>query len=139
MLKKRHLVGIAVSMAIFGMFGLLTFGGTGAVYAGVDINGPFEALATGPTPIPAADITSPFGVPPEDIGLPSDAVIVLPAVPVTVEVVGVTLSLAGFTIAEVSGGGGMLVGFVVGLYYAIDIAREQREDAQTDESPSASE
>lgn len=118
-------------MAIFGMFGLLTVGGTVSVYAGVDINGPIEALATGPTSLPVADLTAPFGLTPEAIGVPAGAIVVLPAVPVTVEVFGVTLSASGLTVAQVSGGGGLIVGFFVGLYYLIDVLRERRAAART--------
>lgn len=131
MLDKKHVVGIGASMALSGTFGLM-IGGVVGVFAAVPFQAPIDGLATGPTPIPVSQLTTPLGFTPAVIGLPSNPSLVLPGIPVTVDIFGVVLSVSGFTLAEVSGGGGMVFGFFLGLYYAIDIAREQRTQTQTD-------
>lgn len=135
MLNKKHLVGIAVSMALFGVSGLMV-GGMTAVYAGLSYNAPIDGIATGPTPVALSELTTPFGFTPTVFGLAPDAALVLPGIPVAVTVFGVALSLSGLTVAEVFGGGGSVLGFLVGLYYAVDIVLEQRqEEADTSVPP----
>lgn len=127
--EKQYLAGIAASVAVFGFFGLIMVGGTVAAYAGISMTSPIEALATGPTVLAVADLTTPFGLTPADVGLAPDTTVVLPAFPVTVTVVGITVSMAGLTVAEVFGTGGMLVGFLVGVYFVLDIMWAQRTEA----------
>jgi hypothetical protein len=43
-----------------------------------------------------------------------------------------SMSLSGQTVADVFGGGGVVLGFVVGLYYAVDIVSEQPQEAAAD-------
>lgn len=127
MLTKKHLVGIGVSMGLFGVFGLM-LGGICAGIAGLALQDPIDRIATGPTARPLSGLTEPFGVTPAALGLAPDATVVLPGIPVNVDLFGVPLSLSGLSVAQVSGGGGMLLGLLVGSYYAVDIAREQRAD-----------
>ena len=111
MLAKRHLAGIAASMALFAMFGVFVGQLLGVALGGVGFEEPVDGFETGPTTV---------GV------YATDYEVTLPAVEVTREVMGVTVSLSGFTVAEVSIGGGAVVGFLVGLYYAIVIPWEDR-------------
>lgn len=135
LLNHKHLVGIAAAAGIFGMFGLM-IGNVVAAFTGVVYGDPIQKLATGETLIPIADITNPLGATPQDIGLAADTALVLPGIPVSVEIGGMSLSVAGMTLAQVTGGGGALFGAILGLYYALDIAWEQRKE-QHGEGPSA--
>ena len=54
--------------------------------------------------------------------------VVLPGIPISVNLFGIVLSLSGLTVAQVSSGCGMVFGFLVGSYYAVDIARKQRTE-----------
>lgn len=132
MLEKKHIAGIGVSVMIFGSFGLM-LGAIAAAFTGVALEDPIDRLATGPTPIPIADITTPFGLSPQDIGLAADAAFVLPGIPVTVEIAGITLSVSEYPLADISGYGGVVFGFLIGLYYAIDIAWSQRKNEDDNE------
>lgn len=111
MLKRKHLVGVGVSVVLFAMFGLFIGQLFGVALGGVGFDQAVDGFETGPTEMPI------YG---------TDRVVTLPAVEVTHRVFGVTVSLSGFTVAEVSMGGGAVFGFLVGLYYAVTIAREQR-------------
>ena len=127
MLTKKHLVGIGVSMALFGLLGIMV-GGISAGIAGLALQDPIDLVATGPTARPLSGLTTPFGVTPAALGLAPDAMVVLPGIPISVNLFGIVLSLSGLTVAQVSSGGGMVFGFFVGSYYAVDIARKQRTE-----------
>ena len=111
MLEKRHLAGIAASMALFAMFGIFVGQLLRVALGGVGFQEPVDSFETGPTTV---EIYA------------TDYLVTLPAVEVTHEVLGVTLSLSGVTVAEVSVGGGAVFGLLVGLYYAIVIPWENR-------------
>lgn len=135
-LSKKRLAGVAVSTGLFAMFGLWVGTFVGA-FVGVSLGEPVDALATGPTPVPLSELLAPLGVTSDDVGLPGDATVWLPGIPVTVEVLGVRLSVSGLSLANVSIGGGALLGLFVGLYYLADIAYEEFKDAAGDGSSSS--
>lgn len=127
--SKKRLAGVAASMVLFAMFGLV-FGQLVVGFTGVGFDDPVRGLATGPTIVALAPIFEPFGLTAEVIGLAPDTAVILPGVGVTIQLLGVTLSVAEFSLAQVSMGGGALVGLVVGLYYVVVFAYE---DATNDE------
>lgn len=136
-LERKHAAGIAVSMVLFGFFGLL-LGNFAVVFTGLAYEDPVDGLATGPTPVAVSDVLTPFGLTMQDIGLSPDTAVILPGIPVTVEWFGVTLSVSGLTLAQLFGGGGAFVGFLIGLYYAVVFAYEQGDEGETDDSPTVS-
>lgn len=111
MLKKRHLAGIAAAVALFAMFGVFVGQLLGVALGGVGFEEPVDGFETGPTT---------FGV------YATEHEVTLPAVEVSHVVMGVVVSLSGFTVAEVSMGGGAALGLLVGSYYAIVIPSENR-------------
>lgn len=118
MFEKRHLAGIAASVALFAMFGLFLGQLLGVALGGVGFQEPVDGFETGPTT---------FQV------YATEYQVTLPGVEVTHEIFGVTLSLSGFTVAEVSMGGGAVLGLLVGSYYAIVIPYENRRSRRATE------
>lgn len=129
MVNKKRLAGIGVAIGLFYLFGAV-IGLFTVAFTGIGMNEPFTKLVTGPTPIHVGDeVLAPFGVAPTDIGLAPNTAIVLPAVPAVIRMFGFTLSFEGFTIADVFGGGGGIVGFVVGSYYYIVFAYQDYKES----------
>lgn len=137
-ITKSHLVGIAASMGLFGLFGIF-LGNLTVVFAGLGFDDPVADLATGSTALPVSDITEPFGLAPTDIGLSETAAIVLPGIPVTFSIAGESIGVGDLTVAQVFGGGGAVFGLLLGIYYAIDIAREQRREAASPDDAASTE
>lgn len=121
--SRKRLVGVAASMLLFAMFGLFV-GQLVVGLTGVGFDQPVADLATGTTAIPLANVFEPFGVTAEVVGIDPDTTVILPGVPVQLAIFGRHLSIAEFTLAQVSMGGGALVGLLVGLYYVAVYAYE---------------
>lgn len=134
LVPKKRLVGLAASMTLFAMFGLVV-GQLVVGLAGVGFEDPIDALATGPTPVFATEVLAPFDLTPKDVGLQADSKVVLPAIPVTVTGLGVTVSVSGYQVAQVTMGGGAAFGFLVGTYYLVVFAYEDSKKAQPDDPP----
>lgn len=107
-MTHKRMVGVAVSMLLFAMFGVFV-GQIVVALGGVGFTEPVDGLVTGPTPMPVVF---------------TDVVVTLPGVVLTHELFGVTLSLSGYTLAQVSIGGGAAFGFLVGAYYLVVFAYE---------------
>lgn len=126
--SKKRIAGVGVSIGLFAMAGLMIGTASGA-FTGVSLTEPVDKLATGPTRVPVgAAFFDPFGLSPTAVGLPPDAAIILPAIPVAVELFGVTLSVSGMTMSDISIGGGAAFGLLVGLYYVLVFAYEDYRD-----------
>lgn len=118
MIPRKRLVGVAASMLLFAMFGVFA-GQIVVALGGVGFTDTVDGLVTGPTPVPIVF---------------TDHVVTLPAVVITHEVFGLTLSLSGFSLAQVSIGGGAALGLLVGVYYLMVFAYE---DAASDDGASS--
>lgn len=125
-------MGLVASVVLFAMFGLFV-GQLVVGLAGVGFEDPIDGIATGPTPVFATEVLDPFGLTPAAVGLRTDSKVVLPAIPVTVTVLGVTMSVSGYQMGQVIMGGGAAVGFLVGVSYLIVFAYEDYKENRTDE------